>query len=71
MCDRYPQALISARYIIGTIRAGSIFPTLNFFPKARLTPTQKISADPIKDRSLIKASLIKEPQKAAISVMLP
>ena len=52
-------------------RAGSIFPTRNFFPKATLIPTQKISADPTKERSLMTASGIKEPARAAIRVMEP
>ena len=48
-----------------------MFPTENFLPKATLTPTQKISAEPTKEISEIRLSLIKSPKSAATQVIAP
>ena len=51
--------------------AGSIFPTLNFFPKAKLIPTPNINIDPMKDKSEIKASFKKGAIKRDKIVIAP
>ena len=48
-----------------------MFPTRNFFPKARLTPTQKISTFPTKEMSEMAPSVRNGSRNPANNVMLP
>lgn len=50
---------------------GSIFATLTVFPQKRLTPTQKISIEPVRDRLCKAASVMNGSMNLANKVTLP
>ena len=56
---------------IAIIIAGSKFATRTFLPKTKLTPTQKISIEPIKDRLFRAVAVINGRTKVAIKVSVP